>query len=151
VHQGAIDVLGPVVDPRTVHHAKFSMGTVLGLIACRGAAGLGEFEGGYLDADVVALRERVAMKLDAEVDAAYPNRWIGKVTVETDDGRTLSGRVDEPKGDPGNSLDRAEIEAKALRLAAFSGAASPEEMRGLFERVWTLSGAREVGPLLAAA
>ena len=126
VHQGAIDVLGPVVDPQTVHHAKFSMGTVLGLIACRGAAGLGEFEGGYLDADVVALRERVAMKLDDEVDAAYPSRWIGKVTVETDDGRTLSGRVDEPKGDPGNSLDRAEIEAKALRLAAFSGAASAD-------------------------
>src|SRR3569623_636548 len=28
-HQGAIDVLGPVVDPQTVHQAKFSMGTVL--------------------------------------------------------------------------------------------------------------------------
>ena len=69
------------------------------------------------------------MELDDEVDAAYPSRWIGKVTVETHDGRTLSGRVDEPKGDPGNSLDRAEIEAKALRLAAFSGAATAEEMR----------------------
>ena len=33
VHQGAIDVLGPVVDPQTVHQSKFSMGTVLGLIA----------------------------------------------------------------------------------------------------------------------
>ena len=30
VHQAAIDVLGPVVDPQTVHQAKFSMGTVLG-------------------------------------------------------------------------------------------------------------------------
>ena len=60
VHQGAIDVLGPVVDPQTVHQAKFSMGTVLGLSPCRGAAGLGEFEGDYRDADVVALRERVA-------------------------------------------------------------------------------------------
>jgi len=124
---------------------------VLGLIACRGAAGLSEFADGYLDADVVALRERVTMELDAEVDAAYPKRWIGRVTVETHDGRTLCGRVDEPKGDPGNSLDRAEIEAKALRLAAFSGAATAEEMRGLFARVWTLSQAREVGPLLAAA
>src|SRR5690606_10742819 len=33
VHQGAIDVLGRVVVPQTVHQAKFSMGTVLGLIA----------------------------------------------------------------------------------------------------------------------
>jgi 2-methylcitrate dehydratase PrpD len=39
VHQGAIDVLGPVVDPQTVHQAKFSMGTVLGLIAVKGAPG----------------------------------------------------------------------------------------------------------------
>ena len=28
VHQGAIDVLGPVTDPATVHQSKFSMGTV---------------------------------------------------------------------------------------------------------------------------
>jgi 2-methylcitrate dehydratase PrpD len=33
VHQGAIDVLGPVTDPQTVHQSKFSMGTVLALIA----------------------------------------------------------------------------------------------------------------------
>ena len=33
VHQGAIDVLGPVVDPRTVHQSKFSMGTVLGPVS----------------------------------------------------------------------------------------------------------------------
>ena len=43
VHQGAIDVLGRVVEPQTVHQAKFSMGTVLGLIAVYGKAGLGEF------------------------------------------------------------------------------------------------------------
>ena len=37
VHRGAIDVLGPVVDPRTVHQSKFSMGTVLALSPSRGA------------------------------------------------------------------------------------------------------------------
>jgi hypothetical protein len=34
VHQGAIDVLGPVVEAgRRCTRAKFSMGTVLGLVA----------------------------------------------------------------------------------------------------------------------
>ncbi|MGO4841778.1 MmgE/PrpD family protein, partial [Rhizobiaceae sp. 2RAB30] len=47
VHQGAIDVLGPVVNPATVHQAKFSMGTTLGLIAAYGRAGMNEFEKGY--------------------------------------------------------------------------------------------------------
>lgn len=39
VHQGAIDVLGPVVSPSTVHQSKFSMGTVLALVAQFGHAG----------------------------------------------------------------------------------------------------------------
>src|SRR3546814_5625356 len=38
VHQGAIDVLGPVTKPTSVHQSKFSMGTVLGLIALHGRA-----------------------------------------------------------------------------------------------------------------
>jgi 2-methylcitrate dehydratase PrpD len=148
VHQGAIDVLGPVTDPQTVHQAKFSMGTVLGLIACFGRAGLGEFEQHCRDAQVVALRAKVQMELDREVDAAYPARWIGKVSVDTVDGRRLHARVDEPKGDPGNTLSRTELQEKALRLAAFGGGASEAEMRALFERVWGLQSAAVVGPLL---
>src|SRR6266540_521794 len=126
VHQAAIDVLGPVTNPATVHQAKFSMGTVLALIAIFRRAGLAEFEQHFRDPRVVAFRERVRMVRDADIDAAYPKRWIGSVDVETTDGRTLRGRVDEPKGDPGNTLSRPELEEKAARLAQFSGAAAPE-------------------------
>ena len=149
VHQAAIDVLGPVVNPQTVHQAKFSMGTVLALVALRGHAGLSEFDAHYRDPEVVALRDKVRMQLDAEVDAAYPARWIGKVVVETTDGHTLAARVDEPKGDPGNTLTRPELEDKALRLAAYRGAASVDEMRRVIERVWALADVRRVGSLLA--
>lgn len=148
VHQGAIDVLGPVVDPQTVHQSKFSMGTVLGLIAQFHNAGLKEFDGAWNDPRIAAFREKVAMQLDAEVDSAYPARWIGKVTVVTTDGRVLHGRVDEPKGDPGNTLSRDELEQKALRLAAFSGGASEAEMRAAFERIWHIAEAPSVGTFL---
>ncbi len=148
VHQGAIDVLGPVTNPQTVHQGKFSMGTVLGLIATRGHAGLAEFDADYKAADVVAFRDKVQMLLDPEVDAAYPARWIGKVRVQTTDGRTLNGRVDEPKGDPGNTLSRAEIEAKAVRLAQYQGGATEAEMRGVIERVWALTEAATLPPFL---
>ena len=150
VHQGAIDVLGPVTDPATVHQSKFSMGTVLALVARFRHAGLPEFEAHFRDADVVALRDKVEMALDPEVDAAYPRRWIGKVTVHTTDGRTLRGRVDEPKGDPGNTLTRQEITAKALQLAAFSGGAGPAEMAAAVERLWQVAQWPRVGALLAA-
>jgi 2-methylcitrate dehydratase PrpD len=151
VHQGAIDVLGPVLRPTTVHQSKFSMGTVLALVARFGHAGLVEFDQHFLDDSTQSLRDRVTMELDAEVDAAYPQRWIGKVTVHTTDGRVLQGRVDEPKGDPGNTLSREELTAKALRLDAFSGGATPAEMQAAVDALWQVATWPRVGHLLAAA
>jgi 2-methylcitrate dehydratase PrpD len=148
VHQGAIDVLGPVTDPQTVHQSKFSMGTVLAMVALHGRAGLAEFDAHYHDAAACAFRDRVQMVLDAEVDAAYPARWIGKVTVATRDGRQLAGRVDEPKGDPGNTLSRRELEDKAIGLAAYGGGANASEMRALAARVWAIADAPVVTRLL---
>lgn len=146
VHQGAIDVLGQVVEPTSVHQAKFSMGTVLGLIAVHGRAGLDDFDHYSLDdARVIEIRKRVRMVLDPEVDAEYPRRWIGKVDVETTDGRLLSARVDVPKGDPGNSLSRAELEAKAVRLAAYRGAATEAQAREAAKRIWQIDSDEVVG------
>ena len=142
VHQGAIDVLGPVTEPRTVHQSKFSMGTVLALIALRHSAGLAEFESALDDRAVAAFRDKVTMELDPEVDGAYPARWIGKVTVHTSDGRKLHGRVDEPKGDPGNTLSRAELEDKAHRLAEFGGEVSKAQMASAIAAVWALAEAK---------
>ena len=80
VHQAAIDVLGPVTDPRTIHQSKFSMGFVLALIARFGRAGVGEFSEETLgDPDIRAFHDRVEMVFDPEIDQAYPARWIGKV------------------------------------------------------------------------
>ncbi|MEP7206799.1 MAG: MmgE/PrpD family protein [Casimicrobiaceae bacterium] len=151
VHQGALDVLGPVVDPVTVHQAKFSMGTVLALIARFERAGLTEFASAFRDPETVALRERVSMSFDAEVDAAYPARWIGKVEVETADGRVLRGRVDEPKGDPGNTLSRAEILAKAQALAAYGEAATATEIDRLAEYAFGLHQVERIGALVDGA
>ncbi len=148
VHQGAIDVLGPVVNPANVHQSKFSMSTTLALAARFGYAGLNEFDQHFNAPETIALCNAVSMQLDAEVDAAYPQRWIGKVTVTTKDGRSLSGRVDEPKGDPGNTLSREEITAKATRLAAWSNAANPSEMKLALERLWSISYLGQVTRLL---
>jgi len=149
VHQAAIDVLGPVVHPETVHQAKFSMGTVLGLVAVHGKAGLDEFEKLALtDSRVAAFRERVRMVKDDEVEAAYPRRWIGKIEVRTTDGRTLVARADVPRGDPGNPLTRSELEEKAIRLARFRDGATEAEMRAAIVRIWRLEEQAQVGKLL---
>ena len=148
VHQGAIDVLGPVTDPATVHQSKFSMGTVLALIAHYQFAGLQEFDQHFHDDAICLFRDRVTMTLDPEVDSAYPQRWIGKVKVHLHNGQILDGRVDEPKGDPGNTLSRTEITDKAMRLAAFSGGASAVEMSKAIELLWNVRKQSNMGFLL---
>jgi len=146
VHQGAIDVLGAVDVPRSVHQAKFSMGTVLGLVAWHGHAGLLEFDRHALtDPRVAALRAKVTMTLDPEIDGAYPRRWIGRVTARDRQGRWYEARVEVPKGDPGNPLTREELEAKVLQLAAYAEGASEIEARALIDAVWRLG----EGPLPA--
>jgi len=150
VHQGAIDVLGPVTDPQTVHQSKFSMGFVLAMIATLGRASLADFtEKSIKNNGLRKFHDRVSMVLDKDIDAAYPRRWIGRVTVETADGRSLECRVETPKGDPGNTLSRAELEDKAQRLVAYSGAATADEMNGVIARIWNLHDEASVRGFLA--
>ena len=150
VHQGAIDVLGPVTDPQTIHQSKFSMGFVLALIATLGRAALADFtEISLKNRELRSFHDRVTMVLDHDVDSAYPRRWIGRVSVQTRDGRTLECRVETPKGDPGNTLSRAELEDKALRLAGYSGAATADEMKQLIARIWRLRDEPSVRDFLA--
>jgi 2-methylcitrate dehydratase PrpD len=139
VHQPAIDVLGPVVDPRTVHQSKFSMGFVLALAATRGRAGLADFtEAGLDDPILRGFHDKVSMVLDPEIDTAYPARWMGRVVVTTTDGRTLSKTIPSALGDPENTLSRTQLADKAARLAAHGGGVTPEEMAEITARAWRL-------------
>ena len=56
--------------------------------------------------------------------------------------------MDEPKGDPGNTLSRAEIEDKTLRLGRYADAATEGELRTLIDTVWSLEKAQTLGQLL---
>jgi 2-methylcitrate dehydratase PrpD len=128
-----------VTDPRSVHQAKFSMAFVLALIAVYQQAGIDEFtEETLRDPRLHEMMGRIEMVFDPEIDAAYPERWIGKVQVETTDGAVFVSHVPLPKGDPENTLTRAEIEAKARRLAAYREGASLAEMDALMARIWRL-------------
>jgi 2-methylcitrate dehydratase PrpD len=109
------------------------------LIATLGRAALADFTNNALkNNELRKFHDRVTMVLDPEVDGAYPRRWLGRVSVETADGRRLECRVETPKGDPGNTLTRSELEDKALRLVGYSGAATPDEVKQFIARIWRL-------------
>ena len=139
VHRGAIDVLGAVGQPETVHQSKFSMGFVLGMIAHYGKAGLEDFSTAALnDSKLRDFVGRVEMVLDQEIDNAPGNYWGGFVEVQTRDRGLLVGRVPAAKGDPQNPLTRSELAAKARHLAAYGQGATEEEMDRIIAGAWSL-------------
>ena len=121
------------------------MGFVLALIANLGRASLADFTDNALKGKSLrAFHDKVKMTLDPVVDQAYPKRWFGHVSVKMRDGREFDKRIESPKGDPDNVLSRAELEDKALRLAAFTGGASPAEMQNIIARIWKLKDAPDL-------
>ena len=90
VHQGALDVLGPVVDPRTVHQSKFSMGTVLALVAQFGHAGLTEFEREY--------RSRLKGYFESQL-RALNGEGDGQVALSPSQDESTKHRLDELIGE----------------------------------------------------
>ena len=124
VHQGALDVLGRVIDPQNVHQAKFSMGTVLGLIAVHGHAGLDEFEThAFGDPRVAAFVRASTMVLDPEVDAAYPAPLDRQSRGDDDTTAERSRRASTcRRAIRETRLSRAEIADKGVRLARYRDA-----------------------------
>ena len=139
VHQPAIDVLGPVVDPRTIHQSKFSMGFVLALVAVRGRAGLADFtESALTDPALRAFHNKVTMVLDPEIDGAYPARWMGARSSRPRTAVPWRRRYRRRLAIPRTRSRALSLLDKAARLAAYGGDVTPEEMARITERVWRL-------------
>lgn len=152
VYQAAIDVLGPVTNPRTVHQAKFSMGFVLALIASKRRAGVADFTDEALaDRSLRRLHDKVHMVLDPEIDTAYPSTWSARVVVTTNDGKRLAHKVTVPKGDPGNALSRAELESKFRTLAGMHAAVDRDIQERLIANAWQLDTLDDVGTSIRIA
>jgi 2-methylcitrate dehydratase PrpD len=60
----------------------------------------------------------------------------------------LTAAIDDPKGDPGNTLSRPELEAKFQRLLAFSGARTQEQGKAIIDKVWHLRDAQALADLI---
>ena len=71
----------------------------------------------FLCPALLALVQRVKVQRLAELSARYPQAVGNILTVRLRDGRTLSKRVDYPRGHAQNPLSDAEVEAKFHWLA----------------------------------
>src|SRR5581483_6683527 len=90
----------------------------LALTLCRGEAGLWRsFDDAEvmreLDApDILRVMQRITIVHDDSLNSSWPVGWGSVLDVECVDGRTLSLRIDLPRGEPENPLSVEEIRRK---------------------------------------
>jgi 2-methylcitrate dehydratase PrpD len=121
-------------QPSTVLNAQMSLRYNLAVALIDRQALIDQFTEARIAEPIVCdLASRVDVEVDPEMDAIYPARYAGIVTIVLDDGRRLRKRVDYSKGMPENRMTTPELHAKFHSLAAASVEA--EDAGGLLEAV----------------
>lgn len=119
-----IDVKGfkmaAMLAGREVHTsfgAKFSIPFALASILWHGRSSLACFDDAAVaNREIAALAARTMVVEEPSYTAQYPGRHLCDVHVHLRDGRTLSGRCETMKGDPGNPHRPEEVRAKYFDL-----------------------------------
>jgi len=121
---------GFVYTPSTVLNAQMSLRYNVAVALLDRAALIEQFTESRIGDPVLnELVSRINVEIDAEMDAVYPDKYAGIVTIELRDGRRLRKRVDHSKGMPENRMTSAELGAKFKALAAASvGEESADEL-----------------------
>ncbi|WP_459617424.1 MmgE/PrpD family protein [Bordetella sp. 2513F-2] len=135
-YQTALDVTGNR-DPRTAFEGKFSLCYVLAHALKYGSVRLDAFGAERLmDPALRAVMDRVTLRADPELTAAFPGQRAARVTIIKRDGSSV--RHDSPyrKGDPEAPLSDAELNGKFDELVTpVLGAARAQQLR---ESAWNI-------------
>jgi 2-methylcitrate dehydratase PrpD len=107
-------------DPQTMTGAKFSTPYVLARYLTDRSVDLEDFTGDAIgDRGVLALSSTVDLVHDESFEAAFPDRWGARVTVELADGTTYTGECEDPPGGPLDPLWDDEWRARTRDLLAY--------------------------------
>lgn len=105
--------------PRNLFGTRFSVPFSIASIICHGRADLDCFgEQAYSNHAVSELATRVDVCEDPAFTAEFPGRQIVELSIGLRDGKTLSGRCEVTRGEPGNPHSPQDIEKKYYRLAS---------------------------------
>jgi len=122
----------------SVASAKMSIPFSVAVALDQGAAGIREYTAQTIrSGSIDSLMKLVAVTVDNEFTAAFPNKTSARVEITMQDGSAIEAIVNEPKGDPGNPLSDAEVTDKFMNLAFFAGMPS-EQSSAIRDAVWNL-------------
>ena len=122
------------MNPATSYEAQFSIAYCVAAACTEGAVGLTQFSadrfsrGEKRDSPLGCLRERIRVVVADDLTAKYPAAWPTRLTVTLENGSTLTGAADFPRGNPENPVTTDELEAK------FTGLVAPRFGKGIGEK-----------------
>lgn len=68
------------------------------------------------DPALLSLMSRITVSENAELTAAYPERWITQYRIRLKNGQVVEGRTEAPKGSPKNPMSHDDVMHKFTRL-----------------------------------
>src|SRR5262249_23770409 len=143
-HDAAVDIIGSEAEkwhPTSRETADHSMPYIVAAALADSEVTARQFEPGRIaDPALLDLVRRVTVQRNAELSALYPQAVGNIVTVRLRDGRTLSERVDFPRGHARNPLSDVEVESKFQALAG--ARLGRERADGVLRWLWRLDETR---------
>ena len=113
------------MNPRTPYQAKFSLAYCVAAALVKGRVGLEQFA--EVDApEIGALLARTVVTVESDLTAKYPAAWPVRLEIVLENGETLRGQADFPRGNPENAVSRLALEDKFTALVG-----SPKAEKGL--------------------
>jgi 2-methylcitrate dehydratase len=148
--EAAVSIIGSEPEkwrPTSRETADHSMGYCVSVALIDGELTRASFRDERLkDPRVLALLDGIRIVETEACNAGYPKGIPNNLIVKLRDGRTLTKRVDYPRGHAGNPMSDDEVIAKFRRQAA--GVVSDATAGRLIDQVMSLERMKDVAPLL---
>jgi 2-methylcitrate dehydratase len=150
-HGAAVDIIGSEPEkwrPTTRETADHSLPYIVAAALADGDISERQFTSERIaDAKLLAFVQRVEVRRHEELSAAYPTAVGNILSIRLRNGRTLTERVDYPRGHARNPLTDAEVEAKFHALA--DPIVGADSGKAVCSAVWNLDQTEDLSGLLS--
>jgi 2-methylcitrate dehydratase len=137
-------------DPTTRETADHSIPFVLARTLISGAIGVADFsEKVFADPSLRPLMNKIEVVEDPEIEAAYPDDLMVRVSATNREGRTETVEIVNPKGHGRNPLNADDVSEKFLSLAG--AVLGRERAQGLLTSLWRIPDERDLAPVFEEA
>ncbi len=148
-HDAAVDIIGSEPEkwrPTARETADHSLPYITAVALVDGEVTDRQFAPTrFTEPKLLEFVQRVKVERQAELSRLYPDAVANIVTVKLRDGRTLTERVDQPRGSAKNPMSDVEVEEKFITLA--EPVIGRDQTDALLHRVWHLDELNDVSAL----